>query len=100
MRKRFFAKNFNSNEHFDRSFSFYRSGTQTPNQKERKNNESTDSLQKNTNSTTSYRTGACRDRHVRIPASARDTAVRFYEHKLVICQALRWAPTSRLAQST
>jgi hypothetical protein len=53
-------------------------------QKKERKDESTDSLQKNTNSTTSYRTGACRDRHIRIPASARNTAVRFHQRKLVI----------------
>src|SRR5262249_49475116 len=41
--------------------------------KERNNNESTDSLQKNTNSTTPRRTDVCRRR-----AGPRHTVVRFY----------------------
>src|SRR6266480_4606218 len=52
-------KIFSSDEHFDRSFSFYRSGAQTT-KKKGKNNESTNSAQENTNPTPAHRTGARR----------------------------------------
>ena len=71
-RKKRFRKNLNSDDHFDRSFAPYRDESQTTKPKERNNNESTDSVQKNTNSITSDRTGA---RRARIAAVARADAV-------------------------
>jgi hypothetical protein len=46
-----------SGDHFDRSFSFMAMEGKQRNQKERKKNESAKSVQENTNSTTSHRTG-------------------------------------------
>jgi hypothetical protein len=45
-------KNHQSDEHFERPFSFMAVKGKLRNQKERKNNESTNSLQKNTNPAT------------------------------------------------
>src|SRR4030095_5770261 len=54
-------KNLNSDDHFDRAFSFVAMKGKLRNQNKRRkeNNESTDSVQKNTNSSTSYRIGVC-----------------------------------------
>ena len=52
---------------------------ETKQPKERKNNETTNSVQKNTNSTTSHRTGAGRPSCVDTRAGPRNAGVRFYE---------------------